>query len=180
MTAVYPAGTKVQGNIKLQAVVAIADTSAPDLSSEINAVTSLDISCYVTADGWQPGGEENIGAAPRRLCSTVERDQLGNVKYTLQPLVYAVDPKGAVGSDGRKAYETLVPRTTIWIVERLGYHATDVDWAADQWVNLWPVTLGIRQPITGDVTSEFSEFTCRQALVVAGSGVPIEHVKLVA
>lgn len=176
---VYPSGVTVQGNIKLQWVTVIADPEAPSLATEINAASSLDISCYVGGDSWNPDIEQNKGEAPRRLCTKVQRDVFGNLKYSLADLMYSVSPQGAALSEGKKAYEALTPGTTGFIVARLGLDAVDTDWAAAQFVDIWPVTLGARLKV-GDPSNEFNEFMVKQPIVVAAPGQPYEDIVIAA
>ena|GEM_PF-1852273 len=176
---VYPSGVTVQGNIKLQWVTAIASPTAPSLATEINAASSLDISCYVAGDSWNPDIEQNKGEAPRRLCTKVQRDVFGNLKYNLDDLMYSISPQGAALSDGKKAYEALTVGTTGFIVARYGLDAQTTDWAAAQIVDIWPVTLGARLKV-GDPSNEFNEFMVKQPVVVAAPGEPYQDVVVAA
>lgn len=175
---VYPSGITVQGNVKLQFVTAIATPTAPKLATEINAVSSLDISCYVMNEGWQPDIEQNKGEAPRRLCTRATRDVFGNVKYTLPDLMYSMNPQGAALSSGVLASEKLVPGTSGFIVERLGLDAIATDWAIGQFVNVWAVTLGNQLDVF-DAGDEFNEFAIKQSIIVGGSGIPTRKVAIV-
>lgn len=179
MTVIFPEGVTVQGNVGLFWVPVIAVSTAPKLATEINAAASLNISCFVMGGSWSPGAEQSKGEAPPRLCSKVTFDRLGNTKYTLQDLVVSVDPQGATGSDGVKAYEKMTAGLAGYVVERLGLDARLSAWAVGQFVNVWPVTLGVRMPITGDTSDEYAEFTYAQSLVVRTPG-PSERVAVVA
>lgn len=178
MTIVFPEGVRVRGKTSLKWVPVIATPTAPALATEINAAGSLDISCYVYADSWNPALEQNKGEAPLRLCTNVTIDQFGNVKYTLPDLSYIVDPQAVAASDGIKAFETLVPDTTGYFVERLGLNAQTSAFAVGQFVNVWPVQLG-PQLQTGDRSDEFSEFTVMQPVRVSDPGRPYQRVAIV-
>lgn len=175
---VFPAGVQVRKTVRLTFVTAIADPTAPKLATEINAVSSQDITCYVTPEGWKPALTQNKGNAPRRVCSGADRQNLGSVMWELPDLIYANNPQGAPASVGQLATEKLVPGTTGFIVERLGLNIDSTDYAVGQFVNVWPVTLGA-QTDEYDITDEFGEYTTRQALVVSGAGEPFRKKAIV-
>ena len=177
-TPVYPPGITVRGNVRLSFVTSIANPDAPKLT-EINATSSLDISCMIGATGWKPALTQNKGNVARRICSKNDRQVLGASTYELPNLLYSNNPQGAAASDGVKASEKLVPGTTGWIVERLGLDSIATDWAVGQFANVWNVTLG-DQIDEYDLSDEFGEFWISQALVAAGTGAPYRRKALVA
>lgn len=178
MTIIFPEGVRVRGKTTLLWCAAIADPTAPSLATDLTGAGTLDISCFVYADSWNPAQEQNKGEAPLRLCTDVTIDQFGNRKYTLPDLSYIIDPQGAAASDGVKAFETLVPDTTGFIVERLGLSAQTAALAIGQFVNVWPVQLGA-QLQTGDRSDEFAEFTVMQPIRVSDPGQPWQRVAIV-
>ena len=103
---INPNGVGVQGNYKVVWVESLTSTSAPS-AAEINAGTSLDVSYYLYADGWQPGVTANRVTSPRRLASRTSTERFGTTTETLGDLVYVVDPQAAAASNGKKAYEAL-------------------------------------------------------------------------
>lgn len=175
---IFPASVTVQGNIKLQWVPALT-VAGPEVADEINATGSLDVSCFVAGDAWNPDYEQNKGEAPRRLCTKVSADRFGNLKYTLPDLMYSTDPQAASGSDGKKAYATLQPGLKGFLVARYGLDAIEEDWAAAQIVDVWPVELGPRLKVA-DPSNEFNEFMVKQSIILASPYKPYEDVALVA
>ena len=164
MPVISPAGVKAQGNVKLQWVATIADINNPTVA-EITAGTALDISCFMAAEGWAPSIDAAKGTSTRRLCSKQLYEQFGNTTYSLADLSYVYNPQGAAASDAMKAYEKLVPGTSGYFVVRLGLDAVTVDWAATQFVSVWPVTLGERLEVM-DPSDEFSEILVSQSVIV--------------
>ena len=162
---VFPAGVRVQGNGKLQWVPTVASISVASLA-EINAAGSLDVSGYFDAAGWQPGINQNKGNPPRRLASTVQFEQFGNVTFSLGDLQYMFTPQGATASTGQLAYEKLTPGSSGFFVVRDGLDANTA-FAIGQFVAIWPVTLGQRLP-SGDSSDEFAEYMVTQPVIVTG------------
>lgn len=160
---VIPSGVKVQGNTKVQFVPTIANIAVASLA-EINAAGSLDVSGYLSSSGWTPAISQNKGNPPRRLGSTVQFEQFGNVTYSLGDLLYMYNPQGAALSTGLLAYEKLTPGVSGFFVERLGMDAGTA-FATTQFVAIWPVTLGQRLPM-GDSTDEFAEYMVTQPVIV--------------
>jgi hypothetical protein len=167
MPVITPTGVKVQGNIKVSYVPTLASQSAPT-ATEVNAAGSLDISCYLSSEGWAPSIDNAKGSAPRRLCSKVIYEQFGNTTYSLGDLMYVYNPQGVALSNDMKAYEKLLPDAAGFFVVRLGSDAISVDFAATQFVEVWPVRLGQRLPVF-DPADEFAEFMIQQAVIVTGA-----------
>ena len=163
---INPTGVGVQGNYKVVWVETLTSLTSPS-AAEINAGTSLDVSYYLYADGWQPGVTANRVTAPRRLASRTSTERFGTTTETLGDLVYVVDPQAAAGSNGKKAYEALTEGSTGYFVERPGEDA-DGDIVAGDFVNIYPVEVG-PQVITGDTTDEAAEFQVVQPVSVTGT-----------
>lgn len=161
MTLVYPEATPVQGNTKVQAVLTVADTAAPDLSSEINAVTSVDLSCFLR--DWNPEINANEGSAPARLCTTVQLPVEGNTQFQAIEIRYVYDPQAGSGTDENKAKTLLVRGTELYLVVRKGLDAQNTDWAAGQYVETWKFRAG-RQNFLRSGDDEFSEYEVVQKL----------------
>lgn len=177
MTVIYPEGTGVQGNISVKIVLAIADTSAPSLATEINAVSSLDISCFLHAGGWNATVTPSKGNAPRRLCTREQLQQFGADTYDLADLVYSFDPQAPDSDDANLALSTLTRGLEVFAVERLGMDAREEPFAVGQFVNIHPIRLG-HQVETGDTTDEFAEFTITQSVIYTAP--KIQRVAIVA
>ncbi len=166
MVAVTPTGVKALGAFKVSWVATMANQAAPT-NAEIIAGTSLDISCYLLADGLTRTVSTNKGNPQRRLCTRIQYEANGITTYSLSDLHYIVNPQGAAATTAMLAYEKLVPGTSGYLVVRLGPDPIATDWAVGQFVEVWPVNLGDRM-ITGDPTNEFEEFYVQQSVAVTG------------
>lgn len=162
---IRPASTKAYGREKWAFVPAIANVTAPALT-EVNAASALDISCYLFADSGKPAQSTNRATKTRRVCDTVQYEQIGDTSVTGGELSYAVDPQASAGSDGKKALEKLAEGTTGFLVRRLGI-AVATDFAAGQFVDVFPIEVGPPMPTTvGD--GEASEVGITQTFAVTG------------
>jgi hypothetical protein len=169
MSEFYPEGTPTLGNTKVTAVVSVANLDAPDLSSEIGAITSVDLSCYLFPAGWNPTGTTAKGSKPDRLCTKTKQEQLNRTTYTLPALQYTYDPQGDDSDPGNEAKELLVEGSKIFLVERRGLDATETAWAATQKSRVHYVQLGPQIPM-GDPTDENAEYYLMQELVYVNEG----------
>lgn len=124
------------GNVKVVLVTTIANTAAPTVT-ELNAGTTVDISCYLTSDGFTPSLSEQV-IADERLCSTSTYEQPGRHQRSLD-VVYIDNTNTA---EDNEAKETLVPGTAQYLVVRRGI-AFDTTFAATtQKVSVWPIKPG--------------------------------------
>lgn len=160
MTTVYPEGTPTLGNTKLAALVAVAAPAAPKLATEINAATSVEISCFVYPAGWNPTGTQGKGTKPLRLCTKTQRDSLNRIAWTAPTLQYVYDPQAADSAVGNEAKELLVEGAIVYIVERRGIDSDD-PFATTQQVRTHHLRLGAQIP-SGDLTDENGEFFITQ------------------
>lgn len=174
MTVVYPEGTPTLGNTKVAAVVAVADLEAPKLATEINAASSVDISCYLYPAGWAPGATTARGQRMPRLCSKKAQERLNRTTYTIGDLQYVYDPQGADSDPGNEAKELLVEGTKLYLVERIGLDAEDDPFTATEQVVTHYVELG-PQIKSGDRTDENGEFFITQSVVYVNDG-PVDGV----
>lgn len=159
MSILYPEATPVQGNTKVQAVTSVAVLTAPDLSSEISAVTSVDLSCFLR--DWNPEMTSNSGSAPSRLCTTVQLPVEGNTQFNAIELRYVYDPQAADSTDDNKAKALLVRGTEFYAVVRKGLDAQATAWAASQYVEVWKFRCG-RQNFVRSGEDEFGEYEVTQ------------------
>lgn len=127
--------TPADGNYKVVWVPALANPDAPTVA-EVTGGTVIDLSCYLTADGWTPGLSEQV-IADDRLCSTETFEQVGRAARTLS-VRYVINPGSATDN---KASDTLVPGTDGYLVTRAG-KAFDSALVATDKVWVWPVTPG--------------------------------------
>jgi hypothetical protein len=131
--------TPADGNVRVEFVTTIANTGAPT-AAEINAGSSVDFSCYITGDGFNPGLDEAV-IADLRLCDVEVFEQPGRASRTLS-ITYIDNTNTA---DPNDAAETLIPGTTGYIVKRSGL-AFDTAFAASQKVEVWPIKAGAFAP----------------------------------
>lgn len=166
-TPLTPAGVKVQGNIKTVFVPTLSQT-APSLAAAIG-VAALEITNILYADSGRYAVDSATGAAPRRLGTSRTWQQFGTATESFNgALRYTINPQGAAGSDGKKAYEKFTVGTTGFILEVPGID-TDADLAIGQFGRVIPVKFGDPN-IIGDPTDEFAEFAVEQAVIVTAPG----------
>lgn len=176
MTVIYPEASQVYGNTSVTVVQTMADPSAPDLSTDINHATSVNVSCFLYSGGVGTS-TTNKGEAPRRLCTRSVLQQFGTTTYEVTDLQYAYDPQGAPSTDDNKARAALVEGTEVYLVIRRGLDAQDTAFAAGQYVDVWKVRLGPQNKTqTGD--GEFDEYSITQSVVAVSP--PVEDVAIVA
>lgn len=125
--------TPADGNVRVQWVPTIADTEAP---TAVELGAGVDLSCYLTGDGWSPGLDEQV-ISDDRLCDTETFEQPGRSSRTTS--VTYIDNTNT--ADPNVAVTTLVPGTTGYIVVRSG-KAFDAAFAAADEVDVWPVKCG--------------------------------------
>ncbi len=139
-------GTPVDGNTRVMWVPTIANTAAPT-AAEISA--GVDVSCYLTADGWNTSLSETT-TSDKRLCQSQDFEGKGRFSRSLD-IKYIENPAGTVNN---LAYTTLVPGTTGNFVVRRGLpYATAI--IATHKVNVWPVTMGEYDPQPPEENSVF-------------------------
>jgi len=174
---IFPSAVRAQGMSAVAVVTGGLTKTGPLVATEVKAATSLTISCFVYGGRLDATSETNKGSAPPRMCDDTEREQEGRTKYSLADIQYVYDPQGTDSVDGNKAKVLMAPGAEVWLVERLGLSAKEVDWTAGQRVNLHHVRLGKqRRTQTGD--DEFAEFSITQSVTYLED--PIYDVALVA
>lgn len=165
MVATFPPGVKAEGNAAVVYVPTLADPT-DILVSEVTGGTALDISYYLKAGQFQPGGEQAKGD-DRRYGSKQTYEELGRDKPSIADIQYIVDPQAADADPENEAYETLVDGATGYLVVRYGLDV-DTAFAAAQKVWAYPVKFGAQRitPLGDD--DEFAKFTVTQAVAVVG------------
>jgi hypothetical protein len=133
-----PASVTTNGTTSVVYVETIADPSGP-LATEINAVSSLDVSCYLTGDGFAPETSENTVEDPR-LCQAQTYEQRGDYTDAIE-LTYVFNPDSPSDNE---AHTTLLEGTTGFIVVRWGVDS-DAVFAAGDIVDVYPVTFGVQR-----------------------------------
>lgn len=140
--------TPADGNLNVSWVPAIANPDAPT-ATELSGAGVVDLSCYLTGDGFASGTDEAV-ISDDRLCDTETFEQPGRSSNTLE-LTY-IDNTNT--EDPNDAVETLVPGTSGFIVTRSGL-AYDDAYAADQLVDVWPVKCGKYRKVAPEANSVF-------------------------
>lgn len=130
--------TPADGNQKVILVPAIADTEAPKLT-ELDAGTVVDISCYLTGDGFTPSLSEQV-VADERLCSKQTFEQPGRSQYGLD-VVYIDNTNSPNATTDNKAKDTLVPGVAQYLVVRRGKDYADALAIGDK-VTVYPIKAG--------------------------------------
>ena len=178
MTVLFPEAVKAQGNTSVT-VAQTVTTTGPLIATEVNAATSVDVSCFLYSGG-AGTSSQNKGAAPDRLCSTDSFEQFGRTTYTVSDLTYVYDPQAEPEDDSNAARTALTEGSDVWLVVRRGLSAQSDPYAVGQLVDLWHVRLGRQNKTTtgGETAGEFDEFSITQTVIVLEP--PIEDVALVA
>src|SRR5688500_1435637 len=164
MTVVYPEGVRARGNESVRFVTAIADPLEPTVA-ELNAVTGVDLSCFLT--GFAPATTQE-SAEDRRLCSQQVFEDPGDVAVTIDNLEYVYYPQAAPATPENKAYEILKLDVVGWLVDRRGLDARTVDYAAAQIVDLYPVRMGVQGRLAVDPSQQGGKFRISQKAFVTG------------
>lgn len=137
---------------------AVADLSAPKLT-EIQATSGLTISCMLfrEQEGITPSTEKVT--LPALLCETTQYEAIGTTTYSMADLTVSFNPQAASGTDGKKAWETLLEALTGVLWRRQGI-ASNVDTAIGQFLDLAPIEIGPRTPTkTGTGSDAVYAFT---------------------
>ena len=170
MPLTQPATVKSQGNTTLIVLsTPPAITTAPT-KAELNAGEF--ITCHVYGDfGATP--TQNVGSAPRKMCSRVEPQQLGNVTYAINDISYSYAPQEAAagGGAGNEAFDLLTEGTQVYLVEGPGIDGLTSALNTADVVNIYHVECGVqRRGRTGD--GEFDEFNVTQSFVMVDGAEP--------
>lgn len=156
-----PASLSSDGNLLTKWVPSIANTLAP-LATEINAGGALDITCYLTGDGYQPNTDEGVIADPR-LCSRATFEGVGRFTDTLM-LTYVFNPTSAPDN---LCYTTLAYLTLGFVIARWGLPFENaVVGGSVQKVDVYPVRCGIQTKLPPE---ENTVFRATQKMFVRGA-----------
>jgi hypothetical protein len=136
-----PVAVSTNGTVAAKFVTAIANPAAPKVT-EINAVSSVDLSCYLTGDGLTTDTSENSIEDPR-LCSKQVYESRGDFTDMLE-FTYVFNPASADDDEARLA---LPPGTQGFIVLRWGVDSEDA-FATGDLVDVYPVEMGAQRKNT--------------------------------
>lgn len=140
--------TPSDGNVKTTIVTAIADTSAPKLT-ELNAVSSKDVSCYLTPDGFALTLEQAT-ITDERLCSTETYGQPGRKTYGLA--LTGIDNTNSASETDNDLVDALVEGTQLYLVRRRGVPFDDA-WATGDKVTVIPFKPGVKMDVAPEANS---------------------------
>jgi hypothetical protein len=139
--------TPFDGNMAVWLVPTIADPSAPTVA-EITA--GVDISCYLTPDGYAPTADQAT-ITDDRLCSTETFGQPGRKTRGLT-LTGIDNTNSPHEDDANELVDTLVEGTEMFVVRRRGIPYTTAV-AADQKVSVLPIKPGMKQDVAPEANS---------------------------
>ena len=139
MSATFPLGVPADGNVKVVWVATMADPKAPKLT-ELNAASTLDITCGVVGGGFTTSTDVQT-LTDERLCSTQTFEDVGTFTYSIDEIEYIITPQDVTPTGENKIYTTLVPKSVGFIVVRYG-KAFDTTFAVGDIVDVYPVKLG--------------------------------------
>lgn len=164
MSVIFPEATAQLGNTSITVVQTVADMAAPKLATEINAASSVNVSCFLYSGGVGTA-TTNKGSAPRRICTKAELQQFGVTNYEVTDLSYVYNPQAADSTDDNKAKAALTEGSEVYLIVRKGLDAETAAYATGQYVDVWHVELGPQnRGVTGD--GEFDEFNIVQSVIV--------------
>lgn len=149
-------------------VPAVADMAAPTVG-EINAVSGVNISCYLLAE--QEGVTSNVEKVrlARLLCETSTTEGLGEQTWSLADITGVFDPQAAAASTGKKAWELFQdPVNAGYLVRRQGVvaYSTTPEAVAGQFFDVFKVEVSKATPgKTANDASGIYSFTAGVALL---------------
>lgn len=145
-----PAAIPSDGTVSVRWVPAIADTTAPKLATEINAVGSVALECYLK-ENFSPDASTDA-VEDRRMCSKQVFQTAGTTTVTISDLIGVYDPQdlAAVAS---KAYVALAPGANGFLVVRWGVDV-DTAWTVGDLVDVFPVTIANRIKLAPEQNSQ--------------------------
>jgi hypothetical protein len=136
---IIPASVSTNGTVRAVFMPAVADRLAPKIATELEAVASLDFSCYATGDGVNAETSEN-NIEDARLCTKAVYEQPGDRTDTLE-ITYTFNPK--IPTQNRAHLELVEGRQGLillrWAVD------AELDWEVGDMGDLYPVTLGAQR-----------------------------------
>lgn len=138
MALYVPPGVTAEGSVSVLWVPVIADPAAPK-PTELTATGALNISCYLTKDGFGVTSEQET-STDERFCSKQVFETLGKIKETFDDLVYVYDSQNPA-SLTHKAYVTLAPGSKGYLVIRW-CKDNETAIAVGDVVDVYPVAMG--------------------------------------
>jgi hypothetical protein len=136
-----PASVESNGTVRVQFVTTFVDMLHPKLT-ELNAVSSLDLSCYLAGDGLTTDTTQN-SIEDRRLCNKQTFERPGSLSRALE-LQYVYNPESPADDEARI---TLAEGVKGFIVIRWAVDA-DQAFAVDDILDIYPVVMGAQRKQT--------------------------------
>lgn len=164
MTVVFPEGVRSRGNESVIFVATLATPTAPKLT-ELNAVTSVNVSCWLS--GFVPQGTQE-SAQDVRLCSEQIFEDPGDVAVAIDNIEYVYYPQATAPDANNKAYEILKKDVTGYLVDRRGLNARTSALAIGQLVDVYPIRLGEQFRMPLDPGQQGGKFRITQKPFVTG------------
>lgn len=161
MSIFYPEETPALGTTKIVVTDGIASPAAPDLSTEINAVTSFEAT--LTFHTWDPQVNVNSGTTPPRVGTKNQFPQEGLAQYQPIEITYPYDPQEDDSDPNNEAKASMVQGAIKDVIVRKGPDAEDVAFAVGDHTETWSVRAG-RQTRTTLGEGEFAVHVIRQML----------------
>lgn len=125
---------------------AVADMTAPT-AAEINAVSGLNITCFLLAEQDGVTGTAEKVRLARLLCETSTTEGLGERSWSLADLMGVFDPQAASGDDSKKAFELFRESQAGYLIRRQGVvSGADADVTAGQFVDVFKVEVAEATP----------------------------------
>lgn len=150
MTIIMPEHVSVMDNTKVALMTSVANLAAPSLATEINASSSLDVTCFVVG-GFAPTVQPSTAYPPPRLCGGLSLPVRG--RSQLQPIRvrYVFHPQEADTTDNNKAKAFLAEGVLFFAMVRRGLPALTDAFTAAEKVQTWRFEAGPQNEIpSGD------------------------------
>lgn len=137
MPTTVPPGFVADASLRVWVVTTIANPAAPTVA-EINAGTTIDATCYLTA-GFSPTASVAT-ISDDRLCLSQVLEDKGVTTWSIDDIEYIYDVQNAA-SLSNKLYAGLPENAQVYLVARYGMNV-DTAAAAAQKVDVFPVKVG--------------------------------------
>lgn len=162
MTAVFPDGVSTLGNETVWWVPSIANPATGVRLAELTAGVKI----QTAIRGFNPQGTQN-SSQDVRLSTKELLENPGRNQVTIDPIEIVYDPQDPDNATKYKAYTSLVPGSSGFIVDRRGLDS-EAAAAATQVVDIYTAKLGARNRVSVDPTQDGGKFTSTIKPFVSG------------
>lgn len=144
-----PVAVVADGNVKIFYTPTVADPLNPTVA-ECTSASGFDLTCYLTADGWNPSTDTQV-VTDDRLCSRQTFERPG--RYTDKAQIKYVYRQQDPGDPDNQAFDTLKRLATGFLIVLWGRPFED-DIAAGEIVDVIPFTadVQVKQPSAANET----------------------------